>query len=95
MEYRQLPHGTEQERFSVLGLCMGSIQNAPGSEIKQVVRTAADHGINFFLEQGGEYGIGSTAERAKLLRRCEAEGVGVSVMKPFHGGKLLDARQWR
>lgn len=44
------------------------------------------------LEQGDEYGIGSTAERAALFRRCEAEGVGISVMKPFHGGKLLDAK---
>ena len=226
MEYRQLPHGTEQEQFSVLGLGMGGIQNAPEGEIEQVVRTAVDHGINFFdlcgggssvyapfgkavsgqwervffqlhlgavysekgeygwsrdlariketfaweletlgtdyadfgflhcvdededydklvsarildyakelkaagkirhigfsshtpsvahrildtgvadmmmfsvnpaydLEQGDEYGIGSMAERARLLRRCEAEGVGVSVMKPFHGGKLLDAK---
>lgn len=31
------------------------------------------------------------AERAALLRRCQAMGVGVSVMKPFHGGKLLEA----
>lgn len=44
------------------------------------------------LEQGDAYGIGSTAERAKLFRRCEAEGVGISVMKPFHGGKLLDGK---
>lgn len=43
------------------------------------------------LEQGDELGIGSVAERAALLRRCQALGVGVSVMKPFHGGKLLDA----
>ena len=219
MEYRQLPHGSEQERFSVLGLGMGGIQNAPEGEIEQVVRTAVDHGINFFdlcgggsrvyapfgravagqrervffqlhlgavynekgeygwsrdlvrikktfeweletlgtdyadfgflhcvdededydklvsagildyakelkaagkirhigfsshtpsvahrildtgvadmmmfsvnpaydLEQGDEYGIGSTAERAKLLRRCEAEGVGVSVMNGPRG----------
>lgn len=41
------------------------------------------------LEQGDTYGIGSTAERAELFRRCEAEGVGISVMKPFHGGQLL------
>ena len=27
----------------------------------------------------------------KLFRRCEAMGVGISVMKPFHGGKLLEA----
>ena len=41
------------------------------------------------LECGDEYGIGTTNERAELFRRCEAEGVGISVMKPFHGGQLL------
>ncbi|MDE7170919.1 MAG: aldo/keto reductase [Oscillospiraceae bacterium] len=226
MEYRQLPHGSENERFSVLGLGMGGIQKAPDVEIEQVIRTAVDHGINFFdlcgggssvyapfgraiagqrekvffqlhfgavynekgeygwsrdlrqiketfaweletlgtdyadfgflhcvdevddfeklkssgildyvqemkangkvrhigfsshspsvahqvldtglmdlmmfslnpaydLEQGDELGIGSTSERAGLFRRCEAEGIGISVMKPFHGGKLLDAK---
>lgn len=35
------------------------------------------------LEQGDAYGIGSVAERAKLFRRCEAEGIGISVMKPL------------
>ena len=43
------------------------------------------------LEQGDELGIGSNSERMKLFRRCEAMGVGISVMKPFHGGKLLEA----
>lgn len=41
------------------------------------------------LECGDEYGIGTTKERADLFRRCEKEGVGISVMKPFHGGQLL------
>ena len=41
------------------------------------------------LEQGDAYGIGSTAGRAALFRRCEAEGIGISVMKPFHGGTGL------
>ena len=41
------------------------------------------------LECGDAYGIGSTSERASLFRRCEAEGVAISVMKPFHGGQLL------
>ena len=41
------------------------------------------------LERGDEYGIGTTTERAQLFKRCEAEGVGISVMKPFHGGQLL------
>ncbi|MCH5350716.1 MAG: aldo/keto reductase [Clostridiales bacterium] len=44
------------------------------------------------LERGDEYGIGTTAERAELMRRCEKEGVGISVMKPFHGGQLLSEK---
>lgn len=38
----------------------------------------------------GEYGIGSADERQALYRRCEKEGVGIVVMKPFCGGQLLD-----
>ena len=34
----------------------------------------------------GEYAIGSGDERAALYRRCEAEGVGISVMKAFSAG---------
>ena len=45
------------------------------------------------FEKGDAYGIGSTQERLALFRRCQADGVGISVMKPFHGGKLLDADQ--
>lgn len=41
------------------------------------------------LEKGDEYGIGKTNERARLFKRCEKDGVAISVMKPFHGGKLL------
>lgn len=44
------------------------------------------------LECGDEYGIGTTKERAELFKRCEAEGVGISVMKPFHGGQLLSEK---
>lgn len=44
------------------------------------------------LEKGDEYGIGTTLERAKLFRRCESEGIGISVMKPFHGGQLLSEK---
>lgn len=35
------------------------------------------------LEQGDEFALGSSGERAALFRRCQAEGVGISVMKPF------------
>ena len=44
------------------------------------------------LECGDEYGIGSTVERAELFRRCETEKIGISVMKPFHGGQLLSEK---
>ena len=44
------------------------------------------------LECGDEYGIGTANERAALLRRAQTKGVGVSVMKPFHGGQLLSAK---
>ncbi|MDE6584190.1 MAG: aldo/keto reductase [Anaeroplasmataceae bacterium] len=44
------------------------------------------------FERGDEYGIGSTSERANLFQRCEKEGIGISVMKPFHGGKLLSEK---
>ena len=40
----------------------------------------------------GEFGIGTNSERMNLYRRCEKEGVGISVMKAFAGGQLLDAK---
>ena len=40
----------------------------------------------------GEFAIGGVDERAALYRRCEAEGVGISVMKAFSGGQLLNAK---
>ena len=42
--------------------------------------------------QQGEFAKGSGRERLALYRRCEAEGVGISVMKPYSGGQLLDAK---
>ena len=48
MEYRQLPHGNENEKFSVLGLGMGGIGKTPVDEIEAIIRKAIDNGINFF-----------------------------------------------
>ena len=47
MEYRQLPHGTEKEKFSVIGLGLGGIGTTPADEIEAIIRKALDHGINF------------------------------------------------
>lgn len=226
MEYRQLPHGNEKEKFAVLGLGMGGIQHTPADEIEAIIRKAIDCGINFFdlcaggavyepfgraikgqrekvfiqchfgavydekgeygwcrdfdtikktflweletlgtdyvdfgflhcvdemadfdqlveigvldylkelkmqgtvhhigfsshtpsvanhiidtglvdmmmfsinpaydFEKGDEYGIGTVGERFELFKRCQAEGIGISVMKPFHAGQLLTTEQ--
>ncbi len=45
------------------------------------------------FEKGDEYGIGSVKERMDLFQRCQREGVGISVMKPFFAGQLLTAEQ--
>ncbi len=48
--------------------------------------------INPLYDYGqGDYAVGSVEERYALYRRCEKEGVGIVVMKPFCGGQLLDA----
>ena len=41
----------------------------------------------------GEFANGSVDERSAIYRRCETEGVGISVMKPFSGGQLLSSSQ--
>lgn len=49
--------------------------------------------INPMYDYGhGDYAIGSDSERQRMYMRCEVEGVGISVMKPFNAGQLLDAR---
>ena len=40
----------------------------------------------------GEFAYGEVDERSELYRRCESEGVGISVMKAFGGGQLTDAK---
>lgn len=44
------------------------------------------------FEQGGEFALGSASQRMELYRRCEKEGVGISVMKAFSGGQLLNGK---
>lgn len=39
----------------------------------------------------GEFAYGEVDERTSLYRRCESDGVGISVMKAFGGGQLTDA----
>lgn len=71
------------------------------SHVPALVETVLDTGlpdmVMFSINPGydyshGEFANGSAAERMALYRRCEAEGVGISVMKPYSGGQLLDAR---
>ena len=72
------------------------------SHTPQIAHMALDAGILDMLmfsinpaydyETNGEYAIGGAIERQSLYKRCEAEGVGISVMKAFSGGQLLDSR---
>lgn len=41
----------------------------------------------------GTYGYGSVDDRAELYREAERLGVGITVMKPFAGGQLLDEQR--
>ena len=40
----------------------------------------------------GEFAYGEVDERTALYRRCESDGVGISVMKAFGGGQLTDSK---
>ena len=39
----------------------------------------------------GDYARGGVDERTELFRRAQRDGVGITVMKPFSGGQMLDA----
>lgn len=71
------------------------------SHTPKIVQKAIDTGIidmvmfsinpSYDYRQG-DYAIGSSEERMDLYRRCEKEGIGISVMKAFSGGQLLDEK---
>lgn len=42
--------------------------------------------------QKGDFAVGASGDRARFYRMCEREGVGISVMKPFCAGQLLDEK---
>ncbi len=69
------------------------------SHTPALAQTALDTGLvdmlMFSINPGydyhhGEYAKGSNDEREALYRRCEKDGVGISVMKAFSGGQLLE-----
>lgn len=72
------------------------------SHTPSIVETVLDTGILDMLmfsinpaydyQKKGEFAIGDVEQRQNLYRRCEAKGVGISVMKAFSGGQLLNAR---
>lgn len=39
----------------------------------------------------GDYAFGEVSERMKLYQRCEKDGIGITVMKTYGAGQLLDA----
>ena len=75
--------GLSSHTPKVIGKIM---DDAPVDMLMFSVNPAYDYGE-------GEYAFGGVDERAAVYRRCEAEGVGITVMKPFSGGQLLDAKR--
>lgn len=85
-----------------IGICLFSKKRYNGlsshtpATINQILDTAPVDMLMFSVNpaydyQQGDYANGSVDERAALYRRCDTEGIGISVMKPFSGGQLLDA----
>ena len=71
------------------------------SHTPALAQTALDTGLvdmlMFSINPGydyhhGDYAKGSSDEREALYLRCEKDGVGISVMKAFSGGQLLDEK---
>ncbi len=67
MEYRKLPHGTEQ--ISTIGLGLGMIHLAPEDEIERTLNYAMDQGVNFFDMCCGNVGVYEIFGRAAAGRR--------------------------
>ncbi len=68
------------------------------SVIQRIMNKAEIDMLMFSVNPGYDYGQGDYAhggvdERSEIYKRCEKEGVGISVMKPFSGGQLLDAKR--
>ena len=52
--------------------------------------------INPFYDfEIGNYANGNAAERAKFYRECKSAELGITVMKPYAGGQLLDGARSR
>lgn len=65
------------------------------STAREVMKTGKIDMLMFSINpaydyQRGAYGLGEVDERMALYRECEKEGVGISVMKAFAGGQLLE-----
>ena len=82
MEYRKLPHGTEE--LSTIGLGMDNIAIAADEEIENTIAYAINHGINFFDMVCGRTGVYEAFAR---VTKGKIKHFGFS----FHGSpELLD-----
>lgn len=86
----------EEMRNSGVVRHIGLSSHTP-SVIQEILNTGVVDMLMFSVNpaydyQHGEYAYGGVDERSAVYARCEKDGVGISVMKPFSGGQLLDEK---
>lgn len=64
---------------------------------KEIIETGLVDQLMFSINPGydmqyGEYANGNLSERMSLYQLCATKGIGISVMKPFSAGQLLNAK---
>ena len=88
---RHIGISTHNPDIALRVLDLGLVENIMFSINPAFDMMPASEDINQLFGDLGEAGENIDPRRAELYRRCEEEGVGLTVMKPFAGGRLLDA----
>lgn len=79
--------GMSSHTPSTVNLALDELAERAPEEQMDMLMFSINPGYDY---QIGEYANGDLAERNALYRRLEEEKIGISVMKPFGGGQLLD-----
>ena len=86
MRYRTL--GKTGLEVSEIGFGAEWIGKMDDETVRAIAKTALDGGVNIV-----DCWMADPAIRAKLYAACERASIGMTVMKGFAGGRLLDAEK--